>query len=115
MRYSIDRDKCIGCGMCVRVCPVSAVSVSDYTAPRQEKAILYNRPPKSASNAALAMRHANLAPSKRNNGGIGYNGKRAAIEKVNIKVNGREYAVPSGITILEAARIAGIEIPTSVI
>ena len=38
--------------------------------------------------------------------------KSAAIEKVNIKINGREYAVPSGITILEAARIAGIEIPT---
>ena len=31
--------------------------------------------------------------------------KSAAIEKVNIKINGREYAVPSGITILEAARI----------
>lgn len=38
--------------------------------------------------------------------------KSAATEMVNIKINGREYAVPSGITILEAARIAGIEIPT---
>ena len=44
LRYSIDRDKCIGCGMCVRVCPVSAISVSDYTA--RQKRPSYNRPEK---------------------------------------------------------------------
>ena len=31
---------------------------------------------------------------------------------VNIKINGNEYTVPAGSTILEAARIAGINIPT---
>ncbi len=31
---------------------------------------------------------------------------------VNVKINGREYAVPANSTILEAARYAGIEIPT---
>ena len=31
---------------------------------------------------------------------------------VNIKINGRDYTVPAGSTILEAARYAGIEIPT---
>lgn len=31
---------------------------------------------------------------------------------VNIKINGRDYTVPAGSTILEAARMAGIEIPT---
>ena len=31
---------------------------------------------------------------------------------VNIKINGKEYTVPAGSTILEAARMAGIEIPT---
>ncbi len=31
---------------------------------------------------------------------------------VNIKINGRDVAVPAGSTILEAARIAGIQIPT---
>ena len=31
---------------------------------------------------------------------------------VNIKINGRDFTVPAGSTILEAARIAGIEIPT---
>ena len=34
------------------------------------------------------------------------------METVNIKINGREYAVPQGSTVLEAARIANIEIPT---
>ena len=31
---------------------------------------------------------------------------------VNIKINGRDFSVPAGSTILEAARLAGIEIPT---
>ena len=31
---------------------------------------------------------------------------------VNIKINGKDYTVPAGSTILEAARMAGIEIPT---
>ncbi len=34
------------------------------------------------------------------------------METVNIKINGREYTVPKNSTILEAARYAGIEIPT---
>ncbi len=34
------------------------------------------------------------------------------MEMVNIKINGMPYSVPNGITILEAARYAGIEIPT---
>ena len=31
---------------------------------------------------------------------------------VNIKINGRECSVPAGSTILQAARMSGIEIPT---
>ena len=34
------------------------------------------------------------------------------MDMVNIKINGTEYSVPNGISILEAARYAGIEIPT---
>lgn len=34
------------------------------------------------------------------------------METVNIKINGMPYSVPKNATILEAARIAGIEIPT---
>ena len=31
---------------------------------------------------------------------------------INIKINGKEYTVPKGITVLEAARYADIDIPT---
>ena len=34
------------------------------------------------------------------------------MEKVNVKINGRDYAVDKGMTVLEAARIAKIDIPT---
>ena len=33
LTYKIDKDKCIGCGMCARNCPVGAISKTDYTAP----------------------------------------------------------------------------------
>ena len=33
-------------------------------------------------------------------------------ENVNIKINGRDYQVPEGITILEAAKMVNIHIPT---
>ena len=34
------------------------------------------------------------------------------MENINIKINGMEVSAPAGSTILEAARIAGIDIPT---
>ena len=34
------------------------------------------------------------------------------MEKVNVKINGRDYAVDKGCTVLEAARAAHIDIPT---
>ena len=34
------------------------------------------------------------------------------MENINVKINGIEVSVPKGSTILEAARIANIEIPT---
>jgi len=33
MQYKIDQDKCIGCGLCARNCPVDAIAKTDYTAP----------------------------------------------------------------------------------
>ena len=34
------------------------------------------------------------------------------MDMVNVKINGEQYTVPAGSTILEAARYAGIHIPT---
>lgn len=31
---------------------------------------------------------------------------------VNVKIDGREYSVPAGSTVLEACRFAGIDVPT---
>ncbi|MBP1537907.1 MAG: NADH-quinone oxidoreductase subunit NuoF [Ruminococcus sp.] len=33
LSFEIEKDKCIGCGLCARNCPVSAISKTDYTAP----------------------------------------------------------------------------------
>ncbi len=33
MQYVIDKDKCVGCGMCAKGCPADAISKTDYVAP----------------------------------------------------------------------------------
>ena len=37
LQFSIDKEQCIGCGMCARKCPANAISVTDYTAPGKKK------------------------------------------------------------------------------
>ena len=40
LEYTIDREKCAGCGLCSRKCPVQAISVTDYTAPGKRRPAL---------------------------------------------------------------------------
>ena len=33
MQYDIEKDKCFGCGVCVKACPADAIIKTDYIAP----------------------------------------------------------------------------------
>lgn len=37
LSYTIEKDKCFGCGMCAKKCPADAIHVTDYVAPGKKK------------------------------------------------------------------------------
>ncbi len=41
MSYVIDKDKCIGCGVCAKNCPTSAISRTEYVAPGHKLASMH--------------------------------------------------------------------------
>ena len=76
--------------------------------PATVKKATYHRHTASASSAALVWKNAASAQSSRSKERSVPNPWRM----VNIKINGMPLSVPQGSTILEAARYAGIHIPT---
>ena len=46
MEYVIDREKCVGCGVCAKNCPVSTINRTDYIAPGRKLAAMEIDPSK---------------------------------------------------------------------
>ncbi len=87
-----------GCTVCARNCPIGAISGS------------VKQPPASTHQVHQVRRLHGEVQIRRC--GEKIRKECANMDQVNIKINGVSYEVPADATILEAARYAGIDIPT---
>jgi ferredoxin len=46
LTYTIDKNKCIGCGLCARNCPAECIEQTDYVAPKRKRAAYAINPAK---------------------------------------------------------------------
>ena len=54
MQYKIDKDKCIGCGMCAKNCPASCITRTEYI-PEGHKLASFEIDPEKCVKCGLCM------------------------------------------------------------
>ena len=60
MQYKIDKDKCVGCGLCAKNCPASCITQTDYIA-EGHKLASYEIDPEKCVKCGLCMSNCRLS------------------------------------------------------